>query len=103
MKRSLKDVKDHNNKSGNDKKTHPFQNELDVILKTKPTISPVATASSSSSTVCEESGKEKSAKREMKRKHQLDEKSNEEESTSKTRHTRVPEVVLFLKSFAGKK
>ena len=57
FKRSYKDVKDHNNKSGNDKKT----------------INPVTTASSSSSNVCEETGKEK---REMKRKHQLDEKIN---------------------------
>ena len=38
----------------------------------------------------------------MKRKHQLDEKSNEEESTSKIRHTRVSEIDLFLKRFAGK-
>ena len=45
---SYKDVKDHNSKSGNNKKMHPFQNVLDEILKTKPTISRVATSSSSS-------------------------------------------------------
>ena len=39
LKRSYKDIEDYNNKSGNDRKTHPFQSELDAILKKKIRIS----------------------------------------------------------------
>lgn len=103
LKRSYKDIQDHNNKSGNDKKTHPFQNELDEIFKQKPTITPVATASSSTSS--EESGKEcKNEKKGIKRKHPHphDDKSPEKECRSKIRHTQVSEVVSFLKNYAEK-
>ena len=92
----------HNNKSGNDKKTHPFQNELHEIFKQKPTITRVATASSSTSS--EESGKEcKNEKKGIKRKQPHDDKSPEEECTPKIRHTQVSEIVSFLNKSSAKR
>ena len=101
LKRSYKDIEDYNNKSGNDRKTHPFQSELDAILKKNPNITPVATASSTSSTSNEEGkDREMNDKKGKKRKHTLE--TNEEESVVKSRHTQVSEVVAFLKDYAEK-
>lgn len=46
--RGFKAVKDHNRKTGVQKKTHPFENELDAILAKDPNVSPTHTSSSSS-------------------------------------------------------
>ena len=46
MKRDYRSVIDHNNKTGNDIKTHPYQDEMNEIFGHKPTLKPVAVASS---------------------------------------------------------
>ncbi|XP_033758049.1 trihelix transcription factor GT-3b-like [Pecten maximus] len=48
LTRAYKNVKDHNNKSGNDTKTFEYEEELDTILKYDPVITPKFTISSSS-------------------------------------------------------
>jgi hypothetical protein len=45
--RGYKAVKDHNRKTGVQKKTHPFENELNTILEKDPNVSPTHTSSSS--------------------------------------------------------
>lgn len=47
LKRTYKNIKDHNNKSGNGLKTWPYFNLMDSLIGSKPYMSPVATASSS--------------------------------------------------------
>lgn len=44
---SFKRTKDHNNKSGNERKTCAFQKELEQILEGNPSIKPIAISSSS--------------------------------------------------------
>ena len=46
MKRDYRSVIDHNNKTGNDIKTHPYLDEMNEIFGHKPTLKPVAVASS---------------------------------------------------------
>jgi len=46
MKRDYRSVIDHNNKTGNDRKTHPYLDEMNEIFGLKPTVKPVAVASS---------------------------------------------------------
>lgn len=45
--RSYKSVQDHNGKSGNSRKTHDYQSELDEIFKNDPCVTPAVTLSSS--------------------------------------------------------
>ena len=42
----LKKTKDHNNKSGNDRKTCAFEKELDIMFEGNPSIKPAASSSS---------------------------------------------------------
>jgi hypothetical protein len=41
-----KKTKDHNNKSGNDRKTCAFEKELDIMFEGNPSIKPAASSSS---------------------------------------------------------
>jgi hypothetical protein len=43
---ALKKTKDHNNKSGNDRKTCAFEKELDIMFEGNPSIKPAASSSS---------------------------------------------------------
>jgi hypothetical protein len=43
---ALKKTKDHNNKSGNDRKACVFEKELDIMLEGNPSIKPAASSSS---------------------------------------------------------
>ena len=43
---ALKKTKDHNNKSGNDRKTCGFEKELDIMFEGNPSIKPAASSSS---------------------------------------------------------
>ena len=46
MKRDYRSVIDHNNKTGNDIKTHPYLDEMSELFGLKPTAKPVAVSSS---------------------------------------------------------
>ena len=54
--RGYKTVKDHNRKTGVQKKTHPFENELNSILEKDPNVSPTHTSSSSFKSPKEDEG-----------------------------------------------
>ncbi|XP_067214433.1 uncharacterized protein [Linepithema humile] len=46
LKRTYKQIKDHNNKSGNSRKTWEYLDAMDELCGTKPWIEPISTASS---------------------------------------------------------
>jgi len=48
LTRRYREVIDHNNTSGNDKKTYPFYDELSDIYGYRPNVNPAATTSSMS-------------------------------------------------------
>jgi hypothetical protein len=46
MKRDYRSVIDHNDKTGNDRKTHPYLDEMNELFGLKPTLKHVAVVSS---------------------------------------------------------
>ena len=96
LKRSYKEVRDHNNKSGNDRKTHPFQKELDEVWLAKPNITPVAIASSSTGNHEEPPEPIEPTSKKRKGEH-LD-----KDGGKTKRHSGVSEVVNFLHGYAEK-
>lgn len=54
LKRQYKSIKDHNNKSGNDRRDWRYLERLDELFGKKPWIKPISTASSSETTTSEQ-------------------------------------------------
>ncbi|XP_040072590.1 uncharacterized protein LOC115332247 [Ixodes scapularis] len=75
LKKAYKGVKDHNAKSGNDRKDWPFLKEMDEIFGRRPEVVPLAVASTSVGLSVRETGEEPKAEcsRGSKRKSKLSE------------------------------
>ena len=93
MKRDYRSVIDHNNKTGNDRKTHPFMDEMNEIFGLKPTIKPLAVASSMPTKSKEGTETENKRKESRKRKSSHNESFTEILKTMNTKSDQRLEIL----------
>lgn len=92
--RGYKQVKAHNNKSGNQKKTYVYEKELDDIMGDKPNVKPACTVSSNQDEQHEGDDEMPVDEQRGRKRSQDDQGKN---SQPKVRKTQISEVLAFMK------
>jgi hypothetical protein len=92
-------VKDHNSKSGNDKKSYVFEEELDELYKALPNIKPSYVLGTLHQEEVAQSYKETESKKKVKIRHgDSDSEGTFNESTPKVRKTQASTVISYLET-----